>query len=132
MEYVLHPESEIDDRIKRLQSQMNDIDGALLFDSVDMGYFSGTAQDGLVSMGHVMSGPEAAFPSFLASPTGGRGTSLFFPQGAGFRKIRRNEPVFVDTVGICEGGSWGESSDHRRSISFYFYLKGPITSGCPL
>ena len=48
MDYVLHPKSEIDDRIKRLQSQMNDMDGALLFDSVDMGYFSGTAQDGPV------------------------------------------------------------------------------------
>jgi Xaa-Pro dipeptidase len=250
MEYVLHPKSEIDDRIKRLQSQMGDMDGALLFHSVDIAYFSGTAQDGLVyvpkegepvvmmrrclerareesplevrplknmrnlrsdleipsgatiglemdvlpcsfyfrvagalkdanfvdvaekikhirsiksdfelclikeaarildaglasipdyieegmmevdlmcriesvmrsvghqgslrfrrfnsivPLGHVMSGPEAAYPSFLASPTGGRGTSLIFPQGAGFRKIRRNEPVFVDTAGIYNG-----------------------------
>jgi Xaa-Pro aminopeptidase len=57
----------------------------------------------IVPLGHVMSGPEAAFPSFLASPTGGRGTSLVFPQGAGFRKIKRNEPIFVDTVGIYNG-----------------------------
>ena len=57
----------------------------------------------IVPLGHVMSGPEAAFPSFLASPTGGRGTSLIFPQGAGFRKIRRNEPIFVDSVGIYNG-----------------------------
>jgi Xaa-Pro aminopeptidase len=57
----------------------------------------------IVPLGHVMSGPDAAFPSFLASPTGGRGTSLMFPQGAGFRKIRRNEPIFVDTVGIYNG-----------------------------
>ncbi|NMC10803.1 MAG: aminopeptidase P family protein [Methanothrix sp.] len=250
MEYVLYPKSEIDDRIKRLQSRMVDMDGAILFQSVDMCYFSGTAQDGLVyipkdgdpvvmmkkslerarqesplevrplksmrnlksdldvpsgatiglemdvlpcnfyfrvssalkgskfvdvaetirhirsvksdfeiglvreaarilqegfesipdyleegmtevdlmcrlesfmrsmghqgslrfrrfnsivPLGHVMSGPEAAFPSFLASPTGGRGTSLVFPQGAGFRKIKRNEPIFVDTVGIYNG-----------------------------
>ncbi|VVB73033.1 Xaa-Pro dipeptidase [uncultured archaeon] len=250
MKYVLHPKSEIDNRVKILQSQMDDMDGAILFHAVDMCYFSGTAQDGLVyiprdgepvvmirrsleraqeespldvlplknmrnlksdlgipagasiglemdvlpcsfyfrlatalgdarfldiaerikhirsvksdfelglireaarildagfasvpdymkegmtevdlicrlesvmrsighqgslrfrrfnsivPLGHIMSGPEAAFPSFLASPTGGRGTSLVFPQGAGFRKIKRNEPVFVDSVGIYNG-----------------------------
>jgi Xaa-Pro aminopeptidase len=250
MEYILHPKSEIDDRIKRLQAMMDDMAGAILFHSVDMCYFSGTAQDGLVyiprdgepvvmmrrsleramqesplevrplksmrnlksdldipsgatvglemdvlpcsfyfrvanalgdakftdvseeikhirsvksdfeidlireaarildagiasvpdhieegmkevdlacrlesvmrsmghqgslrfrrfnsivPLGHVMSGPNAAAPSFLASPTGGRGTSLLFPQGAGFRKIKRNEPVFVDMVGIYNG-----------------------------
>jgi Xaa-Pro aminopeptidase len=250
MEYVLTPRSEIDSRIKTLQSQMGEIDGALLFHAVDICYFSGTAQDGLVyiprdgepvvmmkrsleraidesplevrplknmrnlmsdlavpkkatvglemdvlptsfyfrvnkaldearfvdvaekikhirsiksefelglikeaarileagfssvpdfikegmtevdlicrlesvmrsmghqgslrfrrfnsivPLGHVMSGPQAAFPSFLASPTGGKGTSLIFPQGAGFGKIKRNEPIFVDSVGIYNG-----------------------------
>ncbi len=250
MEYVLSPKSEIDSRIKTLQSQMCDMDGALLFHAVDVCYFSGTAQDGLVyiprdgepvvmmkrsleravqespldvrplknmrnlksdlgisakatvglemdvlpcsfyfkvdraledakfvdvaekikhirsvksyfevglikeaarileagfssvpdfleegmkevdlicriesvmrslghqgslrfrrfnsivPLGHVMCGAEAAFPSFLASPSGGRGTSLIFPQGAGFAKIKRNEPVFVDCVGIYNG-----------------------------
>jgi len=250
MEYILHPKSEIDARVKGLQDQMEDMAGAILFQSVDMCYFSGTAQDGLVyiprdsepvvmvkrsleravnespldvrplkhlknlkadlgiksgsvigleqdvlpysiysrvesvlgdakfidvserirqmrsiksdfeiglikeaakmldagissvpeclkegirevdlaihvesvmrsmghqgslrfrrfnsivPLGHFMSGPDAAAPSFLASPTGGRGTSLLFPQGAGFRKIKQNEPVFVDTVGIYNG-----------------------------
>lgn len=250
MEYILHPKSEIDSRIKRFQARMDGMAGAILFHSVDMCYFSGTAQDGLVyvprdgepvvmmrrsleratqesplevrplknmrnlksdldipscatiglemdvlpcsfyfraasalgdakfvdiseeikhvrsvksdfeiglvreaarildagigsvpdhieegmrevdlacrlesvmrsmghqgslrfrrfnsivPLGHVMSGPNAAAPSFLASPTGGRGTSLVFPQGASFRKIKRNEPVFVDMVGIYNG-----------------------------
>jgi Xaa-Pro dipeptidase len=250
MEYVLSPRSEIESRIKNLQSQMGDMDGALLFHAVDICYFTGTAQDGLVyiprdgepvvmmkrslerareesplevrplknmrnlksdlgisakanvglemdvlpcsfyfkvnkaledarfvdvaekikhirsvksefelgllreaarileagfssvpdfleegmkevdlicriesvmrsmghqgslrfrrfnsivPLGHVMSGAEAAFPSFLASPSGGRGTSLIFPQGAGFAKIKRNEPIFVDSVGIYNG-----------------------------
>jgi hypothetical protein len=40
MEMVLHPKSEIDARIKKLQSQMGDMDGAILFQSVDMLYFS--------------------------------------------------------------------------------------------
>ena len=48
MNYVLHPKSEIDDRIQRLQLQMGDMDGAILFHAVNMCYFSGTAQDGLV------------------------------------------------------------------------------------
>ncbi len=250
MDYILHPRSEIDSRIKKLQSSMDGIDGALLFQAVDMCYFSGTAQDGLVyiprdgepivmmkrslerakeesplevrplknmrnlkedlgiktgatiglemdvlpcsfyfrvnkaledasfvdvaerikhirsvksefeiklakeaaqmlvegfstvpdhikegmtevelmcrmesemrlmghqgslrfrrfnsivPIGHIMSGSSAAIPSFLASPTGGKGTSVVFPHGPGYRKIKRNEPVFVDTVGICNG-----------------------------
>ncbi|MCK9405922.1 MAG: Xaa-Pro peptidase family protein [Methanothrix sp.] len=250
MDYILHPRSEIDSRIKKLQSRMDGIDGALLFQAVDMCYFSGTAQDGLVyiprdgepivmmkrslerakeesplevrplknmrnlkedlgiktgatiglemdvlpcsfyfrvnkaledasfvdvaerikhirsvksefeiklakeaaqmlvegfstvpdhikegmtevelmcrmesemrlmghqgslrfrrfnsivPIGHIMSGSSAAIPSFLASPTGGKGTSVVFPHGPGYRKIKRNEPVFVDTVGICNG-----------------------------
>jgi Xaa-Pro aminopeptidase len=57
----------------------------------------------IVPLGHVMSGPSAACPSFLASPTGGKGTSLIFPQGAGYSRIKRNEPVFVDMVGIYNG-----------------------------
>jgi len=57
----------------------------------------------IVPLGHIMSGSSAAIPSFLASPTGGKGTSLLFPHGPSRRKIRRNEPVFVDTVGICNG-----------------------------
>ena len=250
MDYVLHPKSEIDSRIKKLKDRMDDIDGALLFQAGDMCYFSGTDQDGpvyiprdgepiimmkrslerakeesplevrplknmrnlkedlgiktgatiglemdvlpcsfyfrvnkalgdasfvdvaerikhirsvksefeiklarkaaqmlvegfstvpdhikegmtevelmcrmesemrlmghqgslrfrrfnsIVPIGHIMSGSSAAIPSFLASPTGGRGTSVVFPHGPGYRKIKRNEPVFVDTVGICNG-----------------------------
>jgi len=57
----------------------------------------------IVPLGHVMAGAEAAYPSFLASPSGGRGTSLMFPQGAGFARVKRNEPVFVDCVGIYNG-----------------------------
>ena len=251
MEYVLHPKSEIDARIKRLQSFMGDLTGVILFESIDLGYFSGTAQEGLIyvprdappvlmihkslerareesplevrprksfkslkadlslpdgasigleldvlpcnnydrlrralgegtsfvdisekikhirsvksdfeihlireaarildagissipdhlregmreidlaaeveramrvlghqgkvafrrfnqalPMGHLMAGGNAAFPSFVSSPTGGRGMSLFFPQGPGFRKIKRGEPVLVDFAGCYNG-----------------------------
>ena len=48
MEYVLHPKSEIDARVKRLQNLMGDLTGIILFESIDLGYFSGTAQEGLL------------------------------------------------------------------------------------
>lgn len=48
MEYVLHPKSEIDARVKRLQSLTGDLTGVMLFESIDLGYFSGTSQDGLI------------------------------------------------------------------------------------
>ena len=54
-------------------------------------------------MGHLMAGPNAAHPSFVASPTGGIGPSLLQPQGPGFRKIRRNEPILVDYGGVYNG-----------------------------
>jgi len=251
MEYVLHPRSEIDARIRKLQSLMGDLTGLILFESIDLGYFSGTAQEGLIyiprdappvlmirkslerareesplevrvhkslksikadldlpanaligleldvlpynnyarlekalgkdvkfidvsekikhirsvksdfeiqlireaarvldagisavpdhlqegmreidlavdvestmrvmghpgrvafhrfnqalPMGHLMAGENAAFPSSVSSPTGGKGVSMFFPQGPGFRKIRRNEPVLVDFAGSYNG-----------------------------
>jgi len=252
MELILHPKSEIDARTKKLQSRMEDLTGAILFQSVDMLYFSGTAQEGLVyvpanqeaepvvmvrkslerareesplevsplkslrnlktdlgipegakigleldvlpynnyarvkqalgdaefvdvserikeirsvkskfeirlikaaarmldagigsvpdhlkegmteielaakveaemrmlghqgslrfrrfnqelPMGHLMAGPNAAYPSCVASPTGGVGPSLLQPQGPGFRKIGRNEPILVDYGGVYNG-----------------------------
>lgn len=60
--------------------------------------------------GHLMSGPSAAVPSYLASPTGGDGTSPAFAQGAGFRTIRRNEAVLLDYVFACDG----YLADHTR------------------
>lgn len=63
--------------------------------------------------GHLMSGPAAAVPSYLASPTGGEGVSGLIGQGAGFRKIRRNEPVLVDYVFALNG----YISDHTRIFS---------------
>ena len=57
----------------------------------------------ILPLGHLMSGSNAAVPSYVASPTGGCGVSLYHPQGPGFRKIRRNEPVLVDFGGVYNG-----------------------------
>ncbi len=53
--------------------------------------------------GHLMAGPSAALPSFLASPTGGPGVNPGIAQGAGFRPVGRGEPVLVDYVFAYDG-----------------------------
>ena len=63
--------------------------------------------------GHLMSGPTAAAPSYLASPTGGVGASPAIAQGPGYRTIQRHEPVLVDYVFAYNG----YLSDHTRIFS---------------
>ncbi len=48
--------------------------------------------------GHVLSGPEAAIPSYADAPTGGEGLSAAFGQGPGTRCIQSGEIVSVDTM----------------------------------
>ncbi len=60
--------------------------------------------------GHLLSGADGAVPSYLASPTGGKGPSKLTGQGAGFNKIQRNEPILVDYVFALNG----YLSDHTR------------------
>ncbi|MCP4118363.1 MAG: aminopeptidase P family protein [Desulfobacteraceae bacterium] len=63
--------------------------------------------------GHLLSGASAAVPSYLSSPTGGSGPSPATGQGAGHRKIGKNEPVLVDYVFALDG----YLSDHARIFS---------------
>ena len=53
--------------------------------------------------GHILSGPNAAVPSYTDAPTGGPGISSAFGQGAGNRKIRAGEIVSVDTMVVRSG-----------------------------
>jgi Xaa-Pro aminopeptidase len=53
--------------------------------------------------GHILSGANAAVPSYADAPTGGPGLSSAFGQGAGDRKIRSGEIVSVDTMIIRNG-----------------------------
>jgi Xaa-Pro dipeptidase len=53
--------------------------------------------------GHVMSGDNAAAASFFDGPTGGSGLNPSYPQGAGFNKISKNEPILVDFVTVIGG-----------------------------
>jgi Xaa-Pro aminopeptidase len=67
--------------------------------------------------GHLMAGPSAAVPSYMASPTGGEAAGPAVAQGPGFRPIQANEPVLVDYVFAHRG----YLSDHARIFSI-----GPI------
>jgi Xaa-Pro aminopeptidase len=60
--------------------------------------------------GHLLAGPSAAEPSYLASPTGGKGASAAVAQGAGFAKIRRHQPILLDYVFAWQG----YIADHTR------------------
>ena len=60
--------------------------------------------------GHLMAGPAAAVPSFLASPTGGAAVNAAVAQGPSFRKIQSHEPILVDYVFAWKG----YISDHTR------------------
>jgi Xaa-Pro dipeptidase len=63
--------------------------------------------------GHLISGPDAAYPAFIESPTGGYGLSNAFPQGSGWRSIGRHEPVLFD---FC-AGMYGYYVDQTRIMS---------------
>ncbi len=83
------------------------------------GYARSLGHQGIVRMrlwgselfyGHLLSGPAAAVPSYLASPTGGTGVSPLIGQGAGFKTIERDETILFDYV----FGWKGYLSDHTR------------------
>jgi Xaa-Pro aminopeptidase len=61
---------------------------------------------------HVLSGDSGSVVSFLNSPHGGSGNTPAMAQGAGFRRIGRNEPIGID-FGV---GVNGYLSDQFRTF----------------
>ncbi|MBW1975498.1 MAG: aminopeptidase P family protein [Deltaproteobacteria bacterium] len=51
-----------------------------------------------ITFGHVLSGSEAALPSYVDTPTGGPGVCEAFAQGSGNRVIQTGDFVIVDTM----------------------------------
>ncbi|HET6461005.1 MAG TPA: Xaa-Pro peptidase family protein [Syntrophales bacterium] len=66
-----------------------------------------------VYWGHLMSGPDAAALNFVESTTGGYGLSNAFPHGAGWRAIKRQEPVIFDLL----ASKYGYGVDQTRTLS---------------
>jgi len=56
-----------------------------------------------VALGCILSGPDAAVPSYGDFPTAGRGLGPFFPAGQGCRAFRKNEPILVDLLWAQDG-----------------------------
>lgn len=56
-----------------------------------------------VGIGCVISGQDAAIPSFADIPTAGKGLCPFVPAGQGYRPIGSNEPIIVDLI-WAQGG----------------------------
>ena len=67
---------------------------------------------------HVLAGRSGATVSLLNSPHGGNGNTPAMAQGAGYRKIRRNEPIGVD-YGVAINGYVGDQ--------FRTYVVGTLT-----
>jgi len=52
---------------------------------------------------HVFSGADSAVPAYVDTPLGGLGLNPSFGQGAGLKRIERNEPIVVDFAGCVDG-----------------------------
>ncbi len=53
--------------------------------------------------GNVCSGDSGFAPSYFDGPVGGAGVSLSYPQGAGWKKINRNENIYIDYTCVVNG-----------------------------
>jgi Xaa-Pro dipeptidase len=56
-----------------------------------------------VFFGHVFSGSDSSVPSYSDTPLGGLGVNTSFGQGAGLKRIERNEVIMVDLAGCADG-----------------------------
>ena len=56
-----------------------------------------------VGLGCVISGPDAALPSYADFPTAGKGSGPYVPVGQGYRPFRENEPILVDLMWAQDG-----------------------------
>lgn len=53
--------------------------------------------------GHYLAGESSLYVSYVDSPTAGIGQGSFFSQGAGNKKLKKNEPLSIDFVFSYEG-----------------------------
>jgi len=54
-------------------------------------------------LGCVISGADAAIPSYADFPTAGKGSGPYVPVGQGHRKFKENEPILVDLMWAQDG-----------------------------
>lgn len=56
-----------------------------------------------VGLGCVLSGADAALPSYADFPTAGKGSGPYVPVGQGYRAFGENEPILVDLMWAQDG-----------------------------
>jgi Xaa-Pro aminopeptidase len=93
-----------------LKEGMSEIELAALFEAeMRKGGYSGCCRTRAFNQeffyGNVCTGDSGFYPSFFDGPVGGAGVSLSHPQGAGWKKIKRNEVIYIDYTCIIEGYS---------------------------
>ncbi|HWP96107.1 MAG TPA: Xaa-Pro peptidase family protein [Syntrophomonadaceae bacterium] len=54
-------------------------------------------------LGNACSGSSGIFPSFFDGPVGGPGVAVTHPHGAGWKKVNRNEVIFIDYTCVVHG-----------------------------
>jgi Xaa-Pro dipeptidase len=60
-------------------------------------------------LGAVVSGPEAAIPSYFDGPAGGVGLSSAAPAGSGWSPVRPNEPILIDFCTCIDGYNFDQT-----------------------
>jgi len=93
---------------------------------------------------HVLSGENGSITGVLDSPASGRGTSLAFPCGAGYKKILPKEPVMVDFASVRNGFHMDETRmfaigampDHamqicKKAIRIHDFILDKAVPGIP-
>ncbi len=55
------------------------------------------------SFSHILQGEDALYSSYMDAPTGGKGISEAFPQGASHKRIERDKPFTIDVMVNYDG-----------------------------
>lgn len=74
-----------------------------------MGYLRMRGWNQEMTYAHVLSGESGAAVSYCDTPAGGRGSSVAMAQGAGIRRVRRDEPICID-YGVGINGYLGDQT----------------------
>lgn len=53
--------------------------------------------------GNICTGSSGFYPSYFDGPVGGEGVTLSLPQGAGWKRIKRNEVIYIDYACVLNG-----------------------------
>ncbi len=68
-----------------------------------LGYVRTRSYNMELVLGMVASGKSAALPTSFDGPAGGEGITPAMPQGSGWKKINKNEPILIDIAAALNG-----------------------------